>query len=173
MGEHDNYKAEGYVGSTADGDAVYVKMEVTTGAKQVQTVDHGGADEVTRISIIGHYFQKGSRRKDYSGVGQFSDMVAAIVQPAPGLTGENLARLAEIWRYWHLNDMRAGCVHVPDAVYRQGNYGSELDLDNTPRCPETGYRWGSAWLYEEPPAEVISDLTDIGDKLDGTDGLRQ
>jgi hypothetical protein len=165
-------KAQGHVGKTDDGDSVYVEITVTTETKEVQTVTHETADKVTRVSIQGHYFAKGSRRTDISGGGQCVDMVAAVTKPAMGITGEDIARLVEIWKGWHLNDMRAGCAHQT-VVYEEDKYGRNApSLDKTPRCPETGYRYGHAWLYEEPPADVLADLVSIGAKLDGTDGGR-
>ena len=52
-----------------------------------------------------------------------------------------------------------GSAHQPAAsrVYRahpRSGY-KEIDLDLTPACPETGYRWGSAWLYKALPQDVI------------------
>lgn len=168
-------KYRGRIGTTAVGEAAYVKIEITTGAKVVETIAHGTAEMVTRVSIVGHSFKRRSRRKDYDGeyAGQCSDMPAAVMVPAPGLTIDDLARLTEIWKRWHMNDMRPGCAHQGEPVYEETRFGREPSSTLTPRCPETGYRWGHAWLYEEPPADVLADLDRIGAELDGTDGLRE
>lgn len=59
-----------------------------------------------------------------------------------------LEELAAIGEEWHLNGMRSGCAHqVP--VYETDRFGHRVpSLDLTPACPETGYRYGSAWLVE-------------------------
>lgn len=47
---------------------------------------------------------------------------------------------------WHLNDMRAGCAHQrASGVTRIGS-----------KCTECGYSYGSAWLHEELPKEIIA-----------------
>lgn len=46
---------------------------------------------------------------------------------------------------WHLNGMRAGCAHQQaDIKYEIGAV-----------CEFCGYKYGSAWLYEPLPADVI------------------
>jgi len=165
---------QGFIGKTADGDAVYVEIKIDTKTldNPVQTIHHEMVSEVTRVSIMGHYFHKGSRRKDWTGGGQCVDMVAAVTRRAVGITANDIAQLVKIWNSQHLNDLRAGCAHqIP--VWREGKYGREYDLDNTPACPETGYRFGSAWLYEVPSPEALAELERIGQLLDGEDGLRR
>jgi hypothetical protein len=163
------YKRQGFVGTTANGEAVYVEVKVTSGAKEVQTITHGTASHVTRVSIAGHYYDKRSRRKDWSGGGQCVEMLDAVTRPAPGLAPHEIIRLAKIWQRWHLNDMRMACAHQEPVYHEDG----QPDLGATPRCPETGYRCGSAWLYEAPPADVLDDLGRITLKLDGENGLRE
>lgn len=66
---------------------------------------------------------------------------------------EDLRDLAE---HWHLNTMRAACAHQAP-VYAPDRYGREVpSLDLTPACPETGYKYGHAWLVEPMPAEVLA-----------------
>lgn len=160
------YKRQGFVGTTRDGEAVYVQVKVDSGAKEVQTVTHGTASRVIRVSFMGHFYDKGSRRKDWSGGGQCVDMVEAVTRPAPELAPHQVKRLAEIWRRWHLNDMHAGCVHQEVVLGENGQ-------PTAARCPETGYRYGHAWLYEAPPADVLDDLGRYTLELDGEDGLRE
>lgn len=56
---------------------------------------------------------------------------------------------------WHLNGMKAGCAHQ-SVVWEDSKYGRRPDLERTAPCPETGYRYGSAWLSEPLPAEVLA-----------------
>jgi hypothetical protein len=164
--------ARGYIGRTADGDNVYVEIKTEETAGTYETTDHRTVTGGVRVSIMGHHFEKGSRRKNWSGGGQCVDTVAAVVKPAPGVAREDVARLVEIWRAWHLNDMRAGCDHVPEPLFESSKGYPQADLVNTPACPASGYRYGHAWLYKQPPADVLADLARIGELLDGTDGMR-
>lgn len=51
---------------------------------------------------------------------------------------------------WHLNDMRAGCEHQDARGQRQG------------KCPECGYRYGSAWLKRDLPLAIVEKLRGLG-----------
>lgn len=49
------------------------------------------------------------------------------------------------WKRWHLNDLRAGCIHQ-----REKNKAYEI----SEICPVCGYRYGSKWIYEELPPQI-------------------
>lgn len=173
------FKREGYVGRTGDGTKVYVEIEVSTQQGEHQTTEHDTVTSVPRISVSGHYYvprSPGGRigpRADWDGGGQCLDTLAEVTEPASGLTLQDIGRLVYVWRHWHLNDCRAGCAHQTPVWRDNPRYGyREIDLDNTPACPHTGYRFGSAWLVDVPPIEVTDELRTLAGKLDGTDGLR-
>lgn len=77
---------------------------------------------------------------------------------------QTLEKLLEIWDEWHLNDLRAYCIHQKPIIERLRKENPELlrvshyrELIKVPelaRCPECGYRYGTAWLYEPLPEEV-------------------
>jgi hypothetical protein len=171
------------------------------------------------------------------GCGQISLKDALPVKP---WTAEMIARLAEIWHRWHLNDMRAGCEHqraefdagrmlelqeltwgdaynkargravsgeMTPGEYREhqrrtviverltiamdrpkhpdlwGEDGEEMlraDMVKLGKrevraagwvsyrehpegllsrtCPTCGYRYGTAWLHEDVPPEVLEEI---------------
>ena len=64
---------------------------------------------------------------------------------APGWTAPMVGKLNWAWDRWHLNDMRAGCEHQRKAKEKEVG---------TP-CPTCGYKYGTAWLYEEVPQAVL------------------
>ena len=74
---------------------------------------------------------------------------------SPGWNAESAARLSEVWERWHLNDRRAGCEHQ-----RALGWKSYDDHPSEP-CPECGYKYGSAWLREEVPADVLAWLQSL------------
>jgi len=91
------------------------------------------------------------------------------------------------WLDWHLNDMKPACDHMTDEMlnpaddvldeyirvkteergewrekYSPAFYGrrdalQKWRLDNVV-CPETGYKWGHAWLARHLPDELVHDL---------------
>ena len=85
--------------------------------------------------------------------GQILDDVRQV-KPAKEWTYEMVSKLCDIWERWHLNSMRAGCEH-------QRNSGREFEVGEP--CPVCGYRYGSAWLREEVPQDVIGWLESLPD----------
>lgn len=76
-----------------------------------------------------------------------------------------VARFQEIWNVWHLNDMRAGCEHqrklpefkavrLPNGGWNCHKYPDEGGILCKP-CPTCGHEYGSKWLHEDVPGEVI------------------
>lgn len=99
-------------------------------------------------------------------------------------------QLAEAWKRWHLNDMRAGCEHQRAEKWEErpidpskplNSYGKHFDgqqsdswnmLSCVPYnkhpegllgkpCPVCGYKYGTAWLKEELPQDVIAYLESL------------
>jgi hypothetical protein len=76
-------------------------------------------------------------------------------------------RLYEVWDRWHLNYMRAGTPAQEKYLREQNEYivsfgGEPMDYDSCCEClaeknllVDNGYRYGSAWLKEDLPQEVI------------------
>lgn len=65
-------------------------------------------------------------------------------------------QMLAIWRRWHLNDMRAGCEHQ-----RALGWNSYDEHPSEP-CPTCGYKYGTAWLYEPIPEEIITTIMSWG-----------
>lgn len=114
--------------------------------------------------------------------GQIDETLACTFPDKPKIT-----RLVELWGRWHLNDMRAGCAHQralgwdkepidpskPTTAY--GRFGqntiaswnlkgwlpASLGGHLGRACPECGYCYGTAWLKEELPPEVVTELMNI------------
>lgn len=109
----------------------------------------------------------GARRwQDYS-FGQCVDTVREIGKHLPWV-GE----LCDIWERWHLNNMISGCREQRDALKSpefKARVAKTHDHYNESRaflaeegllvC--NGYSWGSAWLTEIIPDEVVKRLTKI------------
>lgn len=70
---------------------------------------------------------------------------------APGWSHDRALQLLDIWDRWHLNDMQAGCEHQRADGWDKA---SKDMIGNA--CPTCGYKYGSAWLYEQPPPEVLA-----------------
>lgn len=93
------------------------------------------------------------------------DTSAADITPADGWTREDVDRLADIWERWHLNDCTAGTPAQEEHLrtlkgqfpgYPVSHYDwAKEELAKVGLQPDGDYSYGSAWLYEEVPADVL------------------
>lgn len=144
------------VGRTEHGDRVYVSARLTERIGG-HTVEHEEAGEYLEFAMTGLVVGKGRRIENAYSAGQCLDVLLELTQLEPGFTVGSVADMHTTWRRWHLNGMKAGCAHQGKPVMRKNpRYGyREVDLDATPSCPVTGYRYGSAWLSEQLPPEIF------------------
>lgn len=96
---------------------------------------------------------------------------------APGWTLRTVNRFLDIWRRWHLNDMVAGSpaqmewlrsnpvtATYPESHYEKvGSALAEAGLNPDPNHTHNGkpYKYGSAWLREEVPGNVVVFLASL------------
>ncbi|MCP4221891.1 MAG: hypothetical protein GY773_00930 [Actinomycetia bacterium] len=114
--------------------------------------------------------------------GQCRDALVRLYSLERGWTRAMAGELHTIWDRWHLNDMRAGTLaqesHLrtfddwrADATARSimGDYGpdhylwaqtvlAEVNLQPDPNGPDGPYSYGSAWLSEDVPADILESL---------------
>ena len=98
----------------------------------------------------------------YYGSGQCSE---ALIKgyPADGYTRKDCFRLKQAWDRWHLNDMRAGTQKQEELVREwKKKFSPEVSYENTCKMLEdtgflfdNGYKYGSKWLKEEVPNDVL------------------
>lgn len=155
----------GYVGRTLDGDRLWIRVELRRQptARDWQTVDHRTVSDPLELGISGLVVPKG--RRTVGGGGQTVRELGSVIAAerfADGMTAEDLGELFRVWKRWHSNAFRAGCVHQP----KPSNTDEGLAMDP---CPETGYRWGSAWLAEVLPDDVAEWVRGFAARLDGTE----
>lgn len=107
-----------------------------------------------------------SRGNCKGSCGQIRDTLVRLT--APHFTKETLDQLKQIWDRWHLNDMKAGTPAQED--YLRENYKERCDytkacevLQEAGLNPDNGYKYGSAWLFEEVPEDVINFLASFPD----------
>ncbi len=88
------------------------------------------------------------------------------ITPAEGWTREMITTLWAIWKRWHLNDMKAGTpaqqAHLDTLTfpgYPTSYYVWAVEeLAKVGLRRDNGYEYGSKWLREEVPEEVILQL---------------
>lgn len=103
------------------------------------------------------------------------------ISPAPGWTHDMLAKFFAIWNRWHLNDMRAGSPDqeaylrehkaefpgYPTSYYDWAcSVLKKVQLQPDSECTNDAgepYSYGSAWLFEEVPDDVLDFLAALPD----------
>jgi hypothetical protein len=98
------------------------------------------------------------------------------VTPNDDWTYEKINELQDIWNKWHLNDLRAGCEHQrknwdTNKSITITTYGKQQiktagwvtpsehpDGLLTKTCEICGYKYGTQWLFEEIPEEILQTL---------------
>jgi hypothetical protein len=156
---------DGYIGwqPSARGrgkDYIFVDIALRNG-KRSTTIEHASVEEYLSLSICGTIWATRNRtNRDCDSAGQIERYIhPTLVTPALGITQQDIKRLRRTWERWHLNDMRPNCDHQEKVS------PPPADLATIPACPETGYRYGHAWLLEPLPAEVEAWVREFAAKL--------
>lgn len=82
-------------------------------------------------------------------------------------TNKQFRRILEIWKMYHLNDMKAGTKLQTEALKdwrethnikgwaydKECEYLKSIDLYN-----DRGYKYGSSWLFQTIPSEIIEEI---------------
>lgn len=98
--------------------------------------------------------------------GQCVDKVAAYFP-----NDEKAQRMVEVWKRWHLNDMKAGSsvqeqwlkdnpIDPAEYAYPKSHYevASEKLFEAGLNPDVDGYQYGHAWKFEQIPDEIIAEI---------------
>lgn len=144
-----------YIGRRKDGSRVFVHLKLeTVGTTVKQTTAHKPVESIVRLTVSGSEVCRGDR--SVSAGGQIRSSLNDVKIENRGWTRADVESLLTIWDAWHLNDFHADCEHM--AAELATIPASDYDSRNGVTCPETGYRYGSAWLVEELPADVLAEF---------------
>jgi len=120
-------------------------------------------------------------RSDISQGGQMQDTLRdefnkGNLRLKSSVSRDEFMKFLDIWDRWHLNDLNAGTTkqrelvdeHRDDEKYAQ--FDTFLDrpkaiLMDFKAEPDNGYSYGSAWLYEPLPDEVVNFIETFKTKL--------
>ena len=144
---------------------ITVKLDEFQGDSR--TIDLDMVDQYTLLSICGYVWMP-SRRDIYTG-GQCTDTIRSL---APQLKNtEQILRLCDIWDLWHNNELNAG-------TREQRNLVNEWTKTNRYDYPavckflstqslliDRNYQYGSQWLLEPMPTEIINEIKTICESL--------
>lgn len=107
------------------------------------------------------------------GFGQIYDSIDLDkVLFSPGWTPGQAVKFLGVWKDWHLNDMRAGSpaqqqwlkANPIEVKYPASYYETACErLAAAGLNPDNGYQYGSKWLFEPVPDDVLQFLVELPD----------
>lgn len=148
-------KKDVHIANTVNGERLYVEVELR------ERTDKG-----LTLSICGHTVNPKIRCGDnWVSAGQIIDEldtgnIKTHLMPRP-----SVEKLQAIWKRWHLNDLNAGCEHQREIIRKEhlegAGYERLMKMADFQQCPDCGYSYGSAWLFEPIPEDVITELKSL------------
>lgn len=99
-------------------------------------------------------------------------MTLDAIIPAPRWTPALIRQFFDAWDRWHVNNMKAGTPaqerylrdNPIEAVYPESHYDkASAALAAAGLNPDNGYKYGSAWLSEDVPEDVLTFLCGLPD----------
>lgn len=108
-----------------------------------------------RLSMCGRWHSYGQNA---------DDLTDESLVPTEGFEYSDILKIQSIWNRWHLNDMRAGTPKQEEFI-REWKLSHKYDY--TEACKalaevrllyDNGYKYGSSWIKEDVPIEVIKYL---------------
>jgi hypothetical protein len=122
---------------------VSVSVEANDRQDAYETVNHDMVSRPLAFSITTGVWRPDGR--DIVSGGATVEPLRELATFVHGFDAGKAEALAEL-DYWHLNALRAGCAHQ--------------EHSDDP-CPETGYKYGHAWLVEELPDGFVQYLSEL------------
>ena len=117
-----------------------------------------------RLSIVGLIYEGDTLLENEENLLHSGQCKKEAKRFIPGL-------LYQIWDHWHLNDMRAGTpvqrklLRELFAVCPSANYDQQCEfLEQRDLLFDGDYKYGSAWLKEELPQDVIDYVHSLSDQ---------
>lgn len=120
---------------------VDIRMEALTRQAEYEMTDHSKNIRPLDFALTTSVWRPDG--KDSVAGGATVEPLRELVTFAGGFDADKAKELADLGERWHLNGMRAGCQHQRTVPAK--------DYADVPPCPETGYKYGHAWLVERLP----------------------
>ena len=154
----DSFERKIGLGWTEYGERVVAHVSIESGAGKGMSVftDHSEGTSPDRVSVSFEVIGGKYKSESY---GQIPADERVIVRSHANDADEaTRAFIDELWSAHHLNDMNAACDHMTPEMTARHKGESTQDWQHrmldTVTCPETGYKWGHAWLARTAPADV-------------------
>ena len=145
---------------------VVLEIGIRKEERETLTIDLEKVNEYEVLTISGDVWN--TKRTDILCGGQICDDIKEWLDNNKFvklyIEEKKLRKLLEIWERWHLNDLHAGTRKQEKAIreWRKKNnitgwaYDKECEyLKSIGLLVDRGYEYGSSWLYEPLPKDVV------------------
>lgn len=134
-------------------------------------VDLNECKRYTELTICAEVWRKGDRPNNPSSCGQ-------CIEDVRDHWGDdaNVRELCALWERWHLGGLRGGCREQEDFLrenpvtfkYPESHYDKACEvLAAAGLNPCRGYKYGSAWLVERTPEDIVKRIVELCEALGG------
>lgn len=141
------------------------KVEISLELKTIDNaIDYETLNPVKNVpvlSISGGIWN--SRQSDYETCGQCLDTIQKYL-PKNG----KIAKIVELWKGYHLNDMKAGTKKQTQYLnglesegWKYSYSGACYKLKAANLYMDNGYKYGSKWLYKPIPKNVLAEIKEL------------
>lgn len=152
------------LGRASDKNLITLEMEI----KERKSINFKTMNEENfKVLSISGYAQERTT-SDYSYCGQIYDEVLKEINNLKRVEKSKIKRIIEIWKQYHLNDLKAGTIKQENYIKELKNNGFKydyskaleelrkinLDIDN-------GYKYGSSWLAEVIPDNILIEIKEL------------
>lgn len=151
--------------------AVNIKVEIKDKQDATDWETLKEIHNVSELSMSGAIWD--ARHSDHISAGQ--NLIEELFPE-----NKKLKRLVEIWRQYHLNDLKSGTKKQSEAVEKwlgednkydytaALNYLKSIGLDK-----DRGYEYGTGWLYEPIPKSIVQEVKSLSEDLDVSGKMEQ
>ena len=141
---------------------ITLDIEIKHSDRERDTVNHSKIKGYEMLSISG--MGKNPHRNDCDYAGQIYDEITPSNIKTYYIKRKTLNEILYIWREWHINDLRPNCEHQTAFDCNIDDYTERAKVE-TKKCPK-GYAYGSAWLVEPLPRDIVSRIKILIERAD-------
>jgi len=144
---------------------IYIEIELREEKRLIKDWElKNEYNKILTLSIVGDVVNRGKSII----FGQINDTIKKLLENdgfcCLFLKKEDIMKLLEIWKEYHLNDLIPGTKRQMEILKKYGivDYETAVEiLKQHNLYIDNGYKYGSGWLYKPIPNEVIEFLKDL------------
>ena len=164
------YKKSLIVGVRNTGKKVKIELEIhqESETRKAHTTNYEDISGYKSLSICG---DRGQNIEEIADINNYEELF---------ISKDDLQTIINIWKNWHLNDMKAGTKNQTQYIENLKKNGFKYDyslaceeLKKANLYIDDNYKYGNEWLVEPLPENVINEIIAIFEKYNDTKNIEQ